>query len=167
MRKTADWTKGFSFLRGLKEEEAQSESLLFTYSVEVPAPLEGKSLFETHCSLVCYTRGIQAEPLCVYACVCVCACANAYLNIPHPKTRQTMSVQVGERGKKGRVKEEETWQGAGQKRKRKKEKSEQGGVGGAFEEGTKAFLTLQLLLWQPASQYTRSLSKVAWRNREN
>lgn len=45
-----------------------------TYCVEVPGPLEGKSLLETHCSLKS-PPAAHRQPV----------CANAYLNIPHPK----------------------------------------------------------------------------------
>lgn len=92
MRKPADGRKGGSWLYPEEEEEAQPGESLFTYKVKVPAPLEGESLFETHCSLVCYTSSTQTKYVCV--------CANAYLNTLHPKSPQTMSVQVGEREKR-------------------------------------------------------------------
>lgn len=59
-----------------------------TYCVEVPGPLEGKSLLETHCSLKS-PPAAHRQPV----------CASAYLNIPHPKKNsQIVSVQVGGSG---------------------------------------------------------------------
>lgn len=103
MRKTADWTKGISRLSHRGGRGGSLGKPQFTYGAEVPGPLERKSLFETHCSL-------KSAPRASTQTNCVCVCANAYLNIPHPKTLQTMSVQVGEREREG-GREEEIWQG--------------------------------------------------------
>ena len=70
----------------------------FTYTAEVPGPLERKSLFETHCSLVWYNSGTQTEYVCLCVCICVCKCIPEH---SPPKTLQTMSVQVREREREG------------------------------------------------------------------
>lgn len=76
----------------------------WTYCVEVPGPLEGKSLLETHCSLKSPATA-HRQPV----------CADAYLNIPHPKEKkklsQTVSVQVGESGNQS--------EGEGERRRKK------------------------------------------------
>lgn len=100
---------------------------LFTYSAENPGPLEGKSLFETHCSLACFTGSRQAYSVCV--------CANAYLNIPHPKLRKPNHVCTSWRKRRrGRVKKEAILQGTGQKKKKRKGKEGAEGGGGVKEE---------------------------------
>lgn len=111
MRKTADWTKGVSLLSFTGGRERLVGKPQFTYWVEVPGPLEGKSLFQTHCSLVCYTSSTQTKYVCV--------CENAYLNIPHPKLRKPCLYKSG-RGK-GREGEAEIWHRTGQKERRRGE----------------------------------------------
>lgn len=81
MTKTADLTQ--RVLHRTKESETPQVSE-FTYCVEVPGFLEGKSLFETHCSLFwCANRQTDM-------------CVSAYLNTPNPNAA-TMSVQVREK----------------------------------------------------------------------
>lgn len=67
----------------MEEEEEEAQLTQFTYSAECPGSLEGKSLFETHCSLVRYTKSTQTNYVRVSMRALVCV--NAYLNIPHPK----------------------------------------------------------------------------------
>lgn len=80
----------------------------FTYSVKVPCPLEGKSLFETHCSpsLLCQQHTDR---------LCVCVCANAYLSTPHPKRCKPCLYKSEREEKRGREREMEIWQGTGQR----------------------------------------------------
>lgn len=134
MRKTADWTKGGSPLHTREEEEARPQ---FTYSVEVPRPLEGKSLFETHCSLVCYTSSSQTE----YVCVCV---RTHTWTFPTQKLCKPC-LYKSERGKEreGERGRNVTWYWTERRRERREEEEGKGGYIG----GKKDFLTLQLLLW--------------------
>lgn len=86
MRKTAEWTKGSV----PASSRSSANRPQFTYRVEVPRPFEGKSLFETHCSLDCSSSSPQTK----YVCMCARECIPEY---SPPKTPQTMSVQVGAR----------------------------------------------------------------------
>lgn len=119
---------------------------LFTYSVEVPSPLEGKSLFETHCSLVYNTSGTQTE----YVCVCVWTHTWTFPTqnfAKHVCTSWEEGIREGGWGRNLT----RYWRDGERERKREKE------GGGGAKRGKKDFLTLQLLLRQPAWQYIQPL----------
>lgn len=137
MRKTADWTKGVT----ASHRGGRGGSLgkpQFTYSVEVPGPLEGKSLFETHCSLLSDTPAAHRQIM------CVCVQTHTW-TFPTQISANHVCTSRGE-GKRGREKFDMALD----------KKREEEGKGG-WEGGKKDFLTLQLSPWQPARQYLQPL----------
>lgn len=155
MRKTADWTKRnlpASFWRG---RGGSAREPLFTYGAENPGPLEGKSLFETHCSPACLTSNRQAYSLCV--------CANAYLNIPHPKLRKPclykLEKEKEREGERGRDLTR-CW-----KEKNKKEERKRESKGGGAKEVSKAFFAVVAMAAR-LTIHTASTT-VAWRNQRD
>lgn len=126
MRKTADGRKGGSWLYPVEEEEAQPGEPLSTYKVKVPAPLEGESLFKTHCSLVCYTSSMQTKYVCV--------CANAYLNTLHPNLHKPCLYKLEKGKKEGGSRRHRFDKVIGQREKKEKRGEKQTGRGGTKEE---------------------------------
>lgn len=82
----------------LTERKSFSDGTLawqFTYSVKVPCPLEGKSLFETHCS-----QSLLRQQHTDRLCVCVCAPTHTWL-LPTQNAANHVCTSWRERKKEG------------------------------------------------------------------
>lgn len=85
----------------------------------------------------------------------MCVCVNAYLNIPHPKLCKACLYKLGRGNKGGRMrkKSDKVLEGGRERESERKKVC----VWGGAKRGKKDFLTLQLLLRQPAWQYIQPL----------
>lgn len=110
----------------------------FTYCVKVPGPLEGKSLFETHCSLACSTSGTQTECVCVRTHTWIFPTQNSANHVCTSRRERERERERKKCDEELDRQREEEWEAAG---------------GG----GKKDFLMPQLLPRQPARQYIQPL----------
>lgn len=115
MRKTAEWTKGAA---PRHTEDARLAVYLQCWSSR--SSWRKVSFWDSLFLILLHQQHTNR--------LCVCVCWSAYLNIPHPKCCKPCLYK----SERGREREEEIWQGTGQK--------ERGGGGGGKEEERKISL---------------------------